>query len=790
MNRTALIILVTLTSLIACTTPHHETRAPVASDLRISAEDYARAERFLPWNTDKYIINADLKHHWIGDTDSFLYKHWTSSGGKQFLKVDAATGRQQPAFDHLVIADELSRLNEISVNSNQLPFDFFTYNTEQEIEFQVSDKRYRCSGSSCALIKSPASPVKPGESPSPDGKWAVYFKDHNLWLRALDGSADFALTEDGVEDYMYGTSIGTDLSPITRQRLGIADAPLVMWSPDSTKIVTQRIDQRQVKMLHLLQYAPEDGSSRPILYSYRYAMALDENKPMADFFLFDIRQNSMQKVDYPPIPLQVVPHINPIFKDAWWQVDSSSFYFVHRHEFAKGFSIHRVDAKSGEVTKLVDQSGEGPTFPGPSQAMPALVRSLVDGGLIWYSNQSGWGHLYYRDSLSGETQQLTSGDWPVLDIIRIDEETGPVFFLRGKPESEGNPYLRYLASVKFDGTDLQLLTPEIGMHQVQSQSFSPDGKYFVDNYSSLDQPGIATVRNSDGQLIAELQRADISALEKSGYVAPESFQVIAADGKTRLWGTLHKPSNFDPEKFYPVIDSIYPGPQAGRVQHSFSAALFEFMGAQALGELGFIVIAVDGRGTPGRSRSFHFDADGSLLDKAGYLDDHISSIKQLAETRSWMDLDRVGIYGHSGGGYASTHALLRYPDFFKVAVSSSGNHEQRAYHPAWGENYLGEDDGTNYTAASNPDLAANLKGSLFLIHGAMDDNVHPAHTLQLVDALIRANKDFDLLILPNANHGIEAEKTYYYRRLWDYFVRNLLGATPPVNYGIKGPDQK
>jgi dipeptidyl-peptidase 4 len=753
----------------------------------LTGEDYARAERFFHWNADKYIANAAVRHQWIGETDSFWYQRKTVSGDKAFLQVEASTGHQQPAFDHQLIAAELKRLGETDVDSNHLPFDSFSYNADQDIEFQVADKSYRCSEKACETMDVPASPVKPWETPSPDGKWAIYFKDHNLWMRALDGSEDFALTTDGVEDNTYGISTGNDLSQISRQRMGLIDPPLVSWSPDSTKILTQRIDQRQVEMLHLLQYAPEDGNSRPKLYSYRYAMALDEVKPMASFVLIDIKKRGLQKVDYPPIALAYVPHI--MVRDAWWQVDGNSFYFVHRKNYGKGYSIHRADSETGAVHKLVDRPADGLTFPGPSMAMPAMVRSLADGGLVWYSDKSGWGHLYYRDPLSGESQQLTSGKWPVLDIVRVDEESGRVFFIRGKPESEGNPYFSYLASVKLDGSDLQLLTPDTANHQVHTQSFSPSGKYFIDHYSSLDNPGIAAVRSSDGQLVAKLQQADISALEKSGFVKPESFQVLAADGKTRLWGTLHKPSNFDPKKSYPIIDSIYPGPQASRVPHGLSEAVFDGYGAQVMAELGFIVITVDGRGTPGRSRGFHYDSDGSLLDKAGYLEDHVTTLKQLASTRSWMDIDRVGIYGNSGGGYASAHAMLRYPDFFKVGVSTSGNHEQRAYLPLWSENYLGEDNGENYTAASNPDLAANLKGKLFIIHGAMDDNVHPGHSLQLVDALIKANKDFDLLILPNASHSFQMERFYFNRRLWDYFVRHLLGATPPANYQFSGMKQ-
>jgi dipeptidyl aminopeptidase/acylaminoacyl peptidase len=769
----------------------------IAKTTILTAVDYQRAEQFLSWNKDEYILNDRITPNWVPDKDGFWYLRQAGNGGKQFLWVDAATGVKSAAFDHVAIAAELTRLLDTEVDPERLPFDAFAYNAGSAISFQAGDFSYHCTATACEQSEISPPTVKPGETGSPDGKWAVYFKDNNLWLREMNGDTDYALTVDGEADNTYGISTGTDLASVTRQRQGTPEAPLVMFSPDGSKLLTQRLDQSQVGMMHLLQHAPEDGSFRPKLYSYRYALALDEQKPMASYVVFDLANRNRVDVDYPAMPIPFGPATHPRARDVIWQSDGQAFYFLHRYSLAKGYAINRVDATTGEVRKIAERTVDSRAFPGISQAMPGILQPVGSEGVIWWSDQSGWGHLYFT-STTGDTRQLTEGNWNVERVVRVDEDRRKVLFTRTRSEADGNPLSLVLSSVSLRGGDVDTLAQEPGLHQLDKQSFSPDGNYFLDSYSSTQREPVAMLRGIDGAKIAEVERADITELKKTGMTMPEPFEVTAADGVTKLWGKLLKPSHFDASKSYPVVDSIYPGPQHGRVEPKFagySAGLYDPSGEpQALAELGFIVILVDGRGTPGRSRSFHYGSEGSLLGEAGHLDDHIAAIKELAGNRPWIDLERVGIYGHSGGGYASTHALLVYPDFFSVAVSSAGNHDQRTYIPIWGESYLGEEEGDNYALASNPHLASNLRGKLLLVATGMDDNVHPSNTYQLVNALIKANKDFDLLSLPNANHGLwsstNVEEPYLIRRTWDYFVTHLKGATPPREYALTVPETK
>ena len=377
--------------------------------------------------------------------------------------------------------------------------------------------------------------------------------------------------------------------------------------------------------------------------------------------------------------------------------------------------------------------------------------------------------------------QITSGAWVVRDIIRIDDVGRWLYFTGAGREPARDPYYQHLYRIKLDGSLLELLTPENAHHEV---SFSPSGNYFIDTYSRVNLPPVSVLRTADGRLVRKLETADISNLLESGWKYPQPFRVKARGDSTDIYGVIYFPSNFDNQKKYPVIESIYPGPQVIRTQKDFSP--MGYGECQALAELGFIVVTIDGMGTPFRSRAFH-DVSYGNLGEAGGLQDHVSGFRQLAVERPYMDLSRVGIYGHSGGGYASTRAILAYSDFYKVAVSSAGNHDQRGYLANWGERYQGLPNGANYEGQDNASLAKNLQGKLLLAFGDMDDNVHPALTIQVIDALIKANKDFDLILLPNANHSFRqpSRSPYFTRRLWDYFVRHLKGVEPPAGFAIQ-----
>ncbi len=382
--------------------------------------------------------------------------------------------------------------------------------------------------------------------------------------------------------------------------------------------------------------------------------------------------------------------------------------------------------------------------------------------------------------------QITHGEWAVLDLLHVDEKHGYLYFTAGGKEAGQDPYYPHLYRVKLDGTHLRHLTPEPSNHDI---AFSPTGRFFIDTYSRIDTAPVSVLRAADGRLIRELQRADIAPLRAAGWRPPEPFKVKARDGHTDIYGVIFRPSNFDPGERYPVLDAIYPGPQVIRTPKAFGVQESD----QALAELGFIVVTIDGMGTPSRSRAFRELSYNNMGD-AGGLEDHIAGLKQLAARYPYLDLTRVGIYGNSGGGYASARALLKFPDFYKVAVAAAGNHDQRSYWAEWGERFHGYPVGENFLSQANAPLAANLKGRLLLVHGSLDDNVHPSNTLQLVDALIAANRDFDLLILPNRNHGLvdlgkgkaasRRSDPYFLRRRWDYFVEHLLGIAPPKEFDL------
>jgi dipeptidyl aminopeptidase/acylaminoacyl peptidase len=405
--------------------------------------------------------------------------------------------------------------------------------------------------------------------------------------------------------------------------------------------------------------------------------------------------------------------------------------------------------------------------------------------VIWFSERDNWGQLYLHDLQTGTLKhQITHGEGNVTQLLRVDEKNRMLYFLGVGREKGRDPYFVHFYRIGMDGKGQTLLTPEDANHEI---SLSPSGRFFVDSYSRPDVPPVALLRNADGQEVMPLEKADISKLESVGWKPPMPFSVKARDGVTDIYGLLFRPTNFDASRKYPIVNSIYPGPQSGSVRsRSFSPARGD---AQALAELGFVVVQIDGMGTPGRSKTFHEAYYGNMGDNT--LPDQIAGMKQLAQKYPWIDIDRAGIYGHSGGGFAAAAAMFRHPDFFKVGVSQAGNHDNRNYEDDWGEKWQGllernADGATNYDDQANQTHAKNLKGKLLLAHGTMDANVPPYSTLLVVNELIAANKDFDLILFPNRGHGFGSEP-YMIRRRWDYFVRHLLGAEPPKEYELKPP---
>lgn len=608
---------------------------------------------------------------------------------------------------------------------------------------------------------------------SPDGKLAAFIRDWNLWVKEVATGIETQVTTDGVQDFGYATDNAGWVH---------SDRPILLWSPDSKKIATYQQDQRHVSDMYLVK----TKAGAPELMAWKYP--LPEDSAIIKIHRVIVDLSGTPQV----IRLQMAPDDRRstlgdniaeggILMDAYWSADSKKLVFASTSRDHREEKVRMADTETGTVTEIFQETVATQFESGQD----AICWSYLSGSdeIIWYSERSDWGHLYLYDARSGKLKNpVTSGAFVVREVVKVDEKNRTIYFIAGGKEP-GNPYFRYLYKVGFDGKNLKLLTPEKGDHTVH---FSPDEKYFTDSYSQPDVPPVYEVRNtSNGKLRATLEKTDVSRLAATGWKPMEPFTVKSADGEWDLYGLLGTPSQLDPSKKYPVIVYIYPGPQSGTISSwSFTPSQRD---CQSLAELGFVVMMLNGSCNPQRSKSFHDACYGFM--STNTLPDQIAALEQLQKTHAFLDLDRVGIWGHSGGGFATAAAMFQFPDFFKVGIAESGNHDNRNYEDDWGERYIGLEtyDAThksNYEPQANETLAKNLKGNLLLIHGGMDDNVPPYNAYLVADALIKAHKDFDYLILPNARHGYGADSDYIMRRRWDYFVEHLLKGSWPKEFEI------
>lgn len=747
---------------------------------QLDAQDYARAETLLPFTRSKLVAGATVKPVWIGKGPRFWYRR-DGPDGHAFFVVDPAERSRKPAFDHARLAGALASASGEQVDASALPFTAITL-PDGAVEFDAFGAHWRCDLETyaCEKVEGHAWP-NPMEAKSPDGKWAVSRGGHDLWIRSRETGEERPLTSDGAPDHSYASPPDCLSFGALLRKVGVPHMPpLLSWSPDSRRLVTHRIDQRDLELSHLVEAAPP-GGGRPVLHSYRYALPGDETVGTSELIVFDAETGAVTARTAPILMWLMSPFMSG---EIWWSEDASAVYFIEQPRDLKTLRLKRLDPATGEVRTLIEEQADGYLSANPVLGSKPIVCVLSGGDeALWYSQRDGWGHLYLYDTKTGALfNQVTSGDWAVQEILHVDEQQRVAYVLAAGLVAS-DVYRRQVCRVGLDGQGFTRLSGDDLDHAV---TVSPDGSCYLDSASAPDTPPVIRVCDWSGHVLVELERADISRLLETGWTPPERFCVKAADGVTDIYGVLHRPHAFDPEQSYPVLDSPYPGPQHGRVLAGFGDRI-EY-DVEALAALGFVVVALDGRGTPGRSKAFHELAHGRL-DTAGFLEDHVAAIRQLAETRPWMDLDRVGIFGLSGGGFATVRALCAYPDFFKVGVSSCGNHDQRLYQAAWGETHIGPLAETSeaYLSASNPEIAERLQGKLLLIHGEMDDNVHPHLTMRLVDRLIAANKDFDLLIVPGAEHTFLGYIGYVYRRRWDFLVRHLRGAEPPAGYRISEP---
>lgn len=743
---------------------------------RLDGRVYETAERLLRHNRRDLVLGTNVRPRWIEDGSRFWYTVGTPEG-KRFIQVDTKAGVRDVAFDHKRLADALAAESGQEVDAAALPF-FAVELTTGAVEFDAFGAHWRVSLDDYACQRSEgAPPGNPLEVASPDRKFAVYRAGHDLRARSLDGSRDWALTSDGTEDVDYGASPDYLMYSTLLAKVGLPHLPpCVAWSPDGTRLLTHRTDNRGVRRTHLVDSAPAAGGE-PKLLSQRYPHPGDDSSTVAEFVVIDIESGTVVTAQADPVGMSVM---SPIFRRwAWWAEDGSAVYYLGwGREGVHTLSLYRLDPESGEVRTVVGETGETRVEPAQRELQQPMVR-LFSGGreLLWYSQRDGWGHLYLYDTDSGELRgQVTSGPWAVQEILRVDEERRVVHFVASGLVEE-DPYRRTVCRVNLDGSGFAKVTDDAFDHVV---TVAENGEFFIDSASTTDTPPTATVRDWDGKVLVELERADITRLTACGWSAPERFRVTGADGETEIYGLLYRPHGFDPSRRYPVIDHPHALPMDNRVSPSFDPGWYGYE-AEALAALGFVVIAVDGAGTPGRGKAFHDATYGKL---AAGLADHASAVRELAATRPWMDLDRVGATGTSAGGFAALRALLDFPELFKVGVAESGMHDFRYLDKEHAEAYHGPFDEAGYAATSNVDAADRLEGKLLLLHGGLDDRVSPDLTLRLADALIAADKDFDLVIVPGADHMYFGYEHYVNRRKWDFLVRHLLGVEPPADYRL------
>jgi len=772
--------------------------------------NYNRAEQLLDWNTTLITFGDEVRPQWLLDGARFWYRNKTPNGA-EFVAIDPVKTSRGLLFENARLAAAMSVANDTSYDPSRLPFRTFKFTNdgrnEHEIEFTANKKRFVCDISAyrCAVHD-----TLPSEVPyvlSPDKKLEAFISKYNVYVRPRGGGDSTQLTTDGVRYWSYGL---VDPRPSELQRPQ-PRRPQLRWSPDSKKLIVMRTDERNVGQMPYISYTPQ----RPKVYSQPYALPGDSIVPVPAFHIIDVTTKNNLAVKLTPTPNRLT--ITGSARDSSWNATSDRVYVTWFTRGDKSAYLASVDAATGSVHVIARDSSKTFVEIGPPTTDPVSWYVTKDGAdAFWWSERDGWSHIYRLDASAGTSiaqagtpagaartsvangevdlsnskfrsgmlkNQVTSGQWDVGQIEYVDETNKYVYFTARGRES-GVPYYARLYRANYDGSGLTLLTPEDGHHDID---FSPNGKYFVDSYSRVEKAPVTVLRAApDGHVVRKLEDTDVSRLASAGWRPAQVFTVKARDGVTDLYGVIYFPPKLDSTKKYPVIDNIYPGPQVG------SVGSWKFKGGGepfSLAELGFVVIQLDHLGTPFRSKAFHDSYYGNFGDNG--LPDHIAAIKQLATQYKFIDLDRVGIFGHSGGGFASTDAMLRYPEFFKVAVSGSGNHDNRSYNIYWAEKYQGlmkkdtlrKTD--NFEGSANKTMAKNLRGHLLLMHGDMDDNVHPANTIQVVDELIKANRSFDLIIAPNRNHSLT--EPYFIRRRWDYFVTYLLGAAPPDNYLIVRP---
>lgn len=761
-----------------------------AQGLQLTTEDYARAEKFMDYNVNPLVLHT-VEHVKFMEDGRFWYRD-RGADGAEFEVVDPARGTKVAAFDREKVAAAISDAmqGKMKLDARHLAVtDIALEDGGSVAVINVDGETMRCELQDAVKCQVVTVPVKDAVAArlfseshgvaeadiSPDGKKIAFIRDYNLWVRDMTTGKETQLTKDGVKDFGYATdNAGWQQT----------DSAIVAWSPDSKKIATFQQDQRKDGEMYLVPVT----NGHPVLKAWKYPLVGDADVTMIERVIIDVDKHKVIRLKMPPdqhrstLCDDVSCEPTKVWDDVQWSEDGRHLAFVSTSRDHKQEWLRVADAENGDVRDVMQEKVATYFESGNGKVNWKYLPQSNE--VLWFSERDNWGQMYLYDLTTGKLKnQITHGDGNVTQVLHVDEKARKIYFLAVGKEAGVDPYFSSYYSVNFDGTGQKRLTPEDADHAVTS---SPDGRYFVDVYSTPTELQTAVVRDNDGKIIVKVAKQDISQLLATGWVPPTPITVKARDGKTDLYGLMFKPTGFDATKKYPIVNHVYPGPQTGSCgSRGFAAAHKD---DQSLAELGFVVVCIDGMGTPWRSKEFHDFYYGNLGDDT--IPDQIAGMKELAAKYPFIDIERAGIYGHSGGGNATVSAMFHYPDFFKVGIAESGNHDNRDYEDDWAEKWAGLEvkhaDGTsNYDSQANENYAKNLKGHLLLVHGTMDNNVPMNNTLLVVDALIKASKDFDLLLIPNAAHGYGEADLYMTRRRWDYFVRYLAGDIPPHEYEMK-----
>lgn len=725
-------------------------------------EDYKRAYSIRELYSGNKVYYSDVNPSWIGESDSFWYIR-NSPEGREYLLVDAGEKSSKPLFDHQTLAEKLSlaggetisakklQLERLRINdeSSQLSFSFkgknWTYQLDTDSlqeEVARTDRANRGNRSHWMVTDEERDR---GPINSPDNKYQAFIKDFNVYVRELPRGKEIALSIDGCAGNYYSSYI--------------------QWSPDSRMLATTKIRPVEKRYIHMVESSPSD-QLQPKLRTLEYTKPGDELR---------FRVPCIFKVETKETIIPSTELFNNQYELSGlrWNKDNSGITFEYNERAHKVYRVLELSAQNGQVRSLIEETAE--TFVNYSRRFRHDLKNGEE--IIWMSERDNWNHLYLYDRKSVRVKnQITKGEWYVRDIIQVDEEARRIYFTANGVPKKGDPYLIRYYYVNMDGSGLTCLTPDEGNHRA---TFSKDMKYLVDVYSRVDLAPVAQLRDAEnGKLIMPLEKADISELEKTGWKAPEVFVAKGRDGKTDIWGIIIRPSNFDPNKKYPIIEYIYSGPGSHYVPKSFAPYYNDMTN---LAELGFIVVKMDGMGTSFRSKAFEEVCYQNLKD-AGFPDRKLW-ITAAAKKYPYMDIDKVGIFGASAGGQEAMAAVLFHPEMYKAAYSACGCHDNRMDKIWWNEQWMSYPIGEQYLESSNVVNAHLLSRPLMLVVGELDDNVDPASTMQVADALIKANKDFELIVLPGVGHTMGG--SYGEHKRFDFFVRELLDVVPPKWNEIK-----